>query len=429
MTTDSRVIRAEPHAEIGNLLERDAETIVELWCMRAAEEQAAAKRVHHDVLRDDFPRFLREVAKALRASSDTEVRPHERNAVRHGMQRWESGWSLSEVVRDYQILQLVLLDYLEQMLTRPLRLREMMAVGVFIDDAIAASIASYSAGRDEAALKAERERAAALEEISRRKDEFLAMLGHELRNPLAPILTAVKIIQSLSPTGPQPLLSAVEVIERQSKHLVRLVDDTLDLVRIERGRFELRKERLDMSAALHQALEAVEPMLKSRDQQLSAALPSVPLYVDADSNRLVQIVANLLNNASKYTAPGGHIWLSAEGENGEAVIRVRDNGVGIPQDMLARVFDLFTQVESSRENAEGGMGIGLTLVRLLTEQHGGKVSCKSPGVGHGSEFTVRLPLSGRVSDAGTLTISDDTHASPDEGMLRVQVVPKPKLDK
>jgi signal transduction histidine kinase len=424
MSSDSDVVRAEPHVEIGKLLERDADTLIELWCLRAAEEEPAARRAHHDVLKNEFTTLLRAMAKALRQSGLSGSRAPEAVAEEHGEQRWENGWSLTEVVRDYQILRLVVLEYLEQMLSRALRVREIMALGVFIDDAIAASIAAYVRYRDEAVIIAERERASVLEEVSRHKDEFMAVLGHELRNPLAPILTAVKIIQSVAPTDQRALLSASAVIERQSKHLVRLVDDILDVARIGRGLLELRKERLDIATAIHQAVEAVESMVSARDQQLAVKLPNQPLPVEADLSRLVQIVANLLNNASKYTQPGGRIAVSVEREDGHAAIRVRDNGVGIPKEMLTRVFDLFTQVEGSQQYASGGMGIGLTLVQRLVEQHGGVVTCDSAGAGQGSEFTVRLPLWKDAQDGGIAAQPEAPHAAVDSGMLRVTALTK-----
>jgi signal transduction histidine kinase len=417
MSSDSDIVRAEPHVEVGKLLERDADTLIELWCLRAAEEQPSAKRAHHEVLRDDLSNLLRAMARALWQSDPSGSRSHESAAEEHGEQRWESGWSLTELVRDYQILRLVILEYLEQVLSRPLRVREIMALGVCIDDAIAASIAAYVRYRDETVINAERERAAVLEEVSRHKDEFMAVLGHELRNPLAPILTAVKIIQSVAPSDQRALLSASAVIERQSRHLVRLVDDILDVARIGRGLLDLRKERLDIATAIHQAVEAVESMVVDRNQQLTVKLPNVPLPVEADLSRLVQIVANLLNNASKYTQAGGRIAVSAEREDGHAAIRVRDSGMGIPKEMLTRVFDLFTQVEGSQQYASGGMGIGLTLVQRLVEQHGGAVTCSSAGAGQGSEFTVRLPLSNAARN--------DMTAASETGMLRVKAIPKP----
>lgn len=420
MSTDSDLVRAEPHVEIGRLLERDADTLVELWCMRAAEEYPAARRAHREVLRDHLPGSLRAMARALRESGEAAGRAHESMAEQHGEQRWESGWSITEVVRDYQVLRLVVIEYLEQRIKRPLRARETMAVGVFIDDAIAASIAAYVANRDEAVASAERERTATMEEINRRKDEFMAMLGHELRNPLAPILTAVRIIESAPTADARALRSATEVIARQSKHLVRLIDDILDVARIGRGRLELRKERIDIATAVHQAVEEVEPLLKARDQLLTVALPNSPMFVDADLSRLVQVVSNLLNNASKYTEHAGRIWLTARREDGHASIRVRDNGMGIPANMLDCVFDLFTQVDSAQPYASGGLGIGLTLVRRLVDQHGGTVTCQSEGPGKGSQFTVLLPL----ADHDALRVHAPAQLN-DSATLRVEPLSKP----
>lgn len=399
MTIDTRVIRSEPHVDIGALLENDAETLVELWCQRAAEEQPSAQRVHNHVLRDHFPKLLRAIGKALKQAGNPEAMLQARAALQHGEQRWENGWSLTEVVRDYEIMRLVILEYLDDTLSRPLNAREIMAICVFIDDAIAASVASYTGSRDEEVLHEQRERAASLEAINRRKDEFMAMLGHELRNPLAPIQTAVKIIQSLPAATHPAILTAVDVIQRQSKHMVRLVDDILDLARIGQGRFELRKSRFDIATAVHQAVEATDSLFKSRNQSLTVSLPSSAIYVDADLSRLVQVIGNLLNNASKYTEVAGHISISAEREEGHLTVRVLDSGMGIPPEMVSRVFDLFTQVEGTEQFAEGGMGIGLALVRRLVEQHGGAVSCHSAGLGRGSEFIVRLPVSAQESRA------------------------------
>jgi signal transduction histidine kinase len=172
-------------------------------------------------------------------------------------------------------------------------------------------------------------------------------------------------------------------------------------------------------------VEAVESMVSDRNQQLAVKLPDQPLPVEADLSRLVQIVANLLNNASKYTQPGGRISVRVEREDGHATIRVSDNGVGIPKEMLTRVFDLFTQVEGSQQYASGGMGIGLTLVRRLVEQHGGVVTCESAGAGQGSEFTVRLPLWKRAQDGGIAAQPEAPHAAADSGMLRVTAIPTP----
>jgi signal transduction histidine kinase/ActR/RegA family two-component response regulator len=231
----------------------------------------------------------------------------------------------------------------------------------------------------------------ALRETDRRKDEFLAMLAHELRNPPAPILNSLYIL-NMPAADPAVAGQAREVIERQVQHLVRLVDDLLDVSRIMRGKIVLRKERLDLSVAIARAVETAQPVIDSRGHRLTVALAPEPIAVDADLVRLAQVIANLLNNAAKYTDPGGEIRLSTERRDGEAVVRVRDTGVGIAADVLPRVFDLFVQADRSLDRAHGGMGVGLTLVRTLVERHGGTVVASSEGVGRGSEFVVRLPL-------------------------------------
>jgi PAS domain S-box-containing protein len=233
----------------------------------------------------------------------------------------------------------------------------------------------------------------ALKEADRRKDEFLAMLAHELRNPLAPISNALHLARLPGADSRQ----AIDLIERQVEHMVRLVDDLLDVSRITRGKIELRRERADLAAVVVRAVEGSRPLIDARRHALDLRLPDDPLPVDGDPVRLAQVVWNLLNNAAKYTPEGGRIGVAVEREGGEAVVRVRDTGMGIPADMLARVFDLFTQVDRTLDRAEGGLGIGLTLVRRLTEMHGGTVEAHSDGPGQGSEFVVRLPLAAGAS--------------------------------
>jgi signal transduction histidine kinase len=230
----------------------------------------------------------------------------------------------------------------------------------------------------------------ALREVDRRKDEFLATLAHELRNPLAPIRNAVGLMRLRGPGDPD-LRWAVDVVERQSQQLTRLVDDLLDISRIRRGKVRLTKEVVDLAAVVRSAVEAARPLLDERRHQLVVDLGDGPLPLEADPTRLAQVLANLLNNSAKYTEPGGHIRLTARREGGAVVIRVRDTGIGIGPELLPRVFDLFVQAEEARGRANGGLGIGLSLVRRLVELHGGTVEARSDGPGRGSEFAVRLP--------------------------------------
>lgn len=389
MSIDTQVIRAEAHAEIGLLVQRDAEHLVARWCSRALAEEPSAQRVHEDVLRDELPEFLRAIGQSLANGGDPCQHVH--SAAEHGEQRWDSGWSLTALVRDYQLIQLVILEHLEESLARSLSCREVMAVGVFINDAIAASINRFSTSRDEHISRITEERSAALEEASRRKDEFIAMLAHELRNPLAPIVTSVDLLKMLLVGMSPDVRETLEIIARQSRLMTWLVDDLLDLARISQGRFELRKEPLNLGTVIDQALQASHSLIHEREHRLSVAMPREPVYLEADPARLTQILVNLLNNSAKYTERGGEISVSAQRDKNYAVIRVRDNGVGIPAEMLSRVFDLFVQAQGLSNHSQGGLGIGLTLVKRLVELHRGTINCNSAGVGHGSEFVVRLP--------------------------------------
>ena len=227
------------------------------------------------------------------------------------------------------------------------------------------------------------------ESANRAKDEFLAMLGHELRNPLAPILTALQLMHL---RGTDETERERTLIERQIKHLVRLVDDLLDVSRVTRGKVELKREKLELSTVVAKALEQASPLIEQREHTLTVDVPQRGLRLDADPTRLAQVFSNLLTNAAKYTEPGGRISVKAAREGGEAVVRVRDNGTGIDPGTLPRVFDLFVQEQQALDRSQGGLGLGLAIVRSMVTLHGGRVEVHSEGRGLGSEFTVRLPL-------------------------------------
>jgi PAS domain S-box-containing protein len=254
-----------------------------------------------------------------------------------------------------------------------------------------------------------------LQQADQRKDEFLAMLAHELRNPLAVIGNSLQLLRlddSLSPS----VEKLREIMEQQSNHLTRLVDDLLDASRITRGSIELRWETVDLAAVVANAVQTARPLIDDARHQLAVALPSTPVILNADPVRLTQVLGNLLTNAAKYTLPGGQIWLTGRRKDGGVQLSVRDTGLGIPADMLPHIFDMFAQVESSLSRARGGMGLGLALARKLVDLHGGRIEVHSAGVGKGSEFVVWLPtaaVSGQfLAPSGAPAVNRASGAAP-----------------
>lgn len=233
-----------------------------------------------------------------------------------------------------------------------------------------------------------------LENNVRQRDEFLAMLGHELRNPLAAIGNAIELLKLLD-GEPPPLQTALNILDRQTVHLTRMLDDLLDVSRVTRGMIQLRKEIVNVEAIVSDAMEEVKTLFQKRGHRIETSLPSQALWLEADPTRLRQVLANLLNNAAKYTEPGGHIRLSVKQDVKGVEIRVRDNGMGMTAETLTRIFDLFAQSKRALDRVQGGLGIGLTLVRRLVQLHGGRVTASSAGLGQGSEFVVRLPLAAK----------------------------------
>jgi signal transduction histidine kinase len=276
----------------------------------------------------------------------------------------------------------------------------------------------------------------ALKEASHRKDEFLAMLAHELRNPLAPIRTAVQLLRLKELAEPHRN-RARDVIERQVEHLVNLIDDLLDVSRITRGMITLQREPVLVGAIVARAVETARPAIDAHQHVLEIDMPDELISVDGDKTRLVQVIANILHNASKFMDPGGRIRLSARRDGPYVAITVADTGIGIAPELIPRIFELFTQVHTKSERAQGGLGIGLALVRRLTEMHGGSVSVHSDGLGRGSEFTVRLPvmasplavLSSQRQEAGAIPeiepqrilVADDNYDAAEALSLQLQL--------
>jgi signal transduction histidine kinase/ActR/RegA family two-component response regulator len=274
------------------------------------------------------------------------------------------------------------------------------------DDDIEREIAERQ--KAEKALRQSEEETRKFAEADARKNEFLAMLGHELRNPLAPIRNAVKIMKQRGSDDPD-LCWARDVVDHQVRHMGQLVDELLEISRVTSGKVRLQKEPIDVGTIVAFAVETSRPTIEQQHHRLSIALPPVPVFVEADSIRMAQVISNLLNNAAKYTAPGGQIRLGVAIEGAEVAFRVRDTGIGIPAAMLSQVFDLFTQVDHSLDHSQGGLGLGLTLVRSLVEMHGGTVQARSDGPNRGSEFIVRLPI---LPEATTRTAPPPETASP-----------------
>ena len=262
-----------------------------------------------------------------------------------------------------------------------------------------------------------RKLAAQLSETDRRKDEFLATLAHELRGPLAPLANVLELWKRSSDR--RQLNLARDTMERQLAQLVRLVDDLLDLSRVTHDRLELRKSRVELAPVIEHAVEACRPIIDERGHRLSVTLPPEPCFLYADPARLAQVFANLLNNSSKYTDEGGHLSVSAQLQGDTIVVRVRDTGIGIPADKLESVFDMFSQVGSAIDRSQGGLGIGLTLVKRLVAMHGGSVEATSAGLGKGSEFVVRLPVDQSPLPASTPAADAKPNPSPSRRILVV----------
>jgi signal transduction histidine kinase/ActR/RegA family two-component response regulator len=257
---------------------------------------------------------------------------------------------------------------------------------------LAAYLSAYRLKQDEDELSQRREAARVeAEAANRAKDEFLAILAHELRNPLAPILAAMQTIRRQADADPA-VRRARDVVERQVRHLARLLDDLLDVSRFARERIHLRTQRVTLGTIVADAVETTRGLIDERGHTLSLSLPESPIWLEGDPTRLVQVVGNLLNNAAKYTPPGGRVSVTGAQQGDQILLRVSDNGIGIAAEMLPRVFEPFTQGHHSLDRSSGGLGVGLTLARTLVELHGGTLTAASEGPGRGSEFVVRLPV-------------------------------------
>jgi signal transduction histidine kinase len=383
MATKPAHLRAESHAALGAAIQKHAGLIIERWAARALEEQPGAGRVHHQVLLDHFPTFLWDLGRSL-VEAEPADHPcgHCRPADDHGEQRWQVGWSVTEVVRDYQLLRLVLTEFLQEALDRPLRSREVMALDVAIDDAIASSVAAYVECRE-----------ANGGPPSQELFDILGVLGHELRNPLAPIGNALHVMGAAA-DEPATVEKARLLIGRQLQVLARLVEDLMDVPRLLRGKMTIRQDRLDLVDLVRHCADDCRPAFDAVGLRLAVELPGSPVWTTGDATRLAQVVCNLLNNAQKFSPPGGEVRVRVVpvADRPAATISVRDTGIGIDAAFLPRIFDAFVQADRTIDRSRGGLGLGLALAKGLVELHGGTIRAVSDGPGTGAEFIVELPL-------------------------------------
>lgn len=365
------------------------EAILTRWQEAVCCHADKARKLSEPELRDHAPLLLEQVAAALEGEATSEVEPV---GWEHGRQRWDHAFRITEVLQELSIMRQTLMDEVEEHavsagLTPDESREARRRLHQVIDRSAAASASQY--------VTAARHRHQALEEgleaANQQKDQFLAMLSHELRGPLASILSAARLLRQADLADPS-LERAGEVIERQALYQARLIDDLLDINRIAQGKIALHPEVTDLKEPLGQAVEACLPSIEAKGLTLQQGLPDEALLVEGDPVRLAQIVINVLGNAGRYTDPPGTITVTAGQEDGKAVIRVRDTGIGIASEMLSQVFEQFVQADSSLDRRQGGLGLGLTLARKLAELHGGTVEAHSEGLGTGSEFIICLPV-------------------------------------
>jgi signal transduction histidine kinase/ActR/RegA family two-component response regulator len=383
-------------AAFAQYLHASKERVLERWLDAVRREAVAAARdLPEPQILNDVPEILEEIVQAIAADPpEAGVDPEGRA---HGRQRWGSGYRIDELLRELAILHDAIVALLETPDTGRPRLNRADEAEVrrrirrVIDRSSQVAAAQFHTE----ALAARRLLEEELRTANEQKDRFLALLSHELRNPLAPILTAVQLLE-FAETSDLRLRRAREIIERQVRHQTRLIDDLLDITRITRGKIALRQEQCDLKSVLAGAIDACSPAIRSKGLELQVELAAEPIWVEGDCVRLEQVVVNLLQNAIRYTPPGGALCLTLRSEGDMAVVTMRDNGVGIEPAMLPRIFDLFVQADSSPDRPQGGLGLGLTLVKNLVTLHGGTVEARSDGPGRGSEFEVRLPIAPAV---------------------------------
>ena len=383
-----------PYPELAEYFASREEALVARWRLaaRADDTQAqACQRLNlSDAEIDDhFPALLDAVVRALRNHGTASV---EREGAEHGHHRRELGYNVAETLWELTLFRQMLLGVVEEFEagTETLSREERAAVEKRILDVLDRSI---KASVEQYVGEPEQERDRVVEQLRQSnvaKDRFLAMLSHELRNPLAPIVSAAHTLRLALLADPR-LGRAAEIIERQARYQARLLDDLLEVSRIAHGKIELKREEVPFQAAVRHAVESCRPAIEAKSLRLGVEVPEDALVVLADPVRLAQVVTNILTNAVKFTQDAGSIRLTVVEEPGQVVMRVQDTGIGITPEMLPHVFDMFAQAEISLDRSTGGLGVGLTLAKSLTEMLGGQIEAYSSGLGKGAVFTLRLP--------------------------------------
>lgn len=429
MLSDLNAIRSKSFSAVGTAIQRNVGLILGRWEQRARTEQPSAKRAHHADLVDHLPAFLSELGRTLAESGDDYLMRQCHLASVHGDQRWEGGWSIAEVVRDYQILRLVLVSFLHEELARQLTGHEVMALGVAIDDAILHSVSSFLACSHDAGPAG----APSTSEALTKPDPgpatdllgIFGVLGHEIRNSLAPLANSLHILQ-IAGSDPPVVEKTRCLMERQVKVMSRLVDDLMDLPRVARGKVSLRTERLDLVCLVRECAEDHAASFRDSGIELKLSLPASPVWTMVDPTRLRQVIGNLLSNANKFTDSGGVVTVSLAPKPGVGVVefRVEDTGIGVDPQFLPKVFESFIQADRSLERSRGGLGLGLALVKGLIELHGGRVSVESEGIGLGSAFTIQLPLYDHKQSSGP----NDRSAAGNSGARQRVLVIDDNLD-
>jgi signal transduction histidine kinase len=376
---------------LANFIISDLELILEEWESFAYTLQPASARMSSAELRDHAELMLKFIAKDLNTAQtrvEQRTKSHglaarnvQDSGPEHGINRLESKFTMDQLFAEYRALRSSVLRLWKDAHPAPevSDFEDMIRFNEAVDQLVAGSVFSFVAAQREAE-----------ETEKQRRTQFLAMLGHELRNPLSPIITASSVLKTAK--GNEKIIDNVSnVIARQVTHMAGLIDELLEISRVTRGKIEVKLDNVEIEYVINDAVEQVTPQIEARGHRFDVEVLPKTAVVRCDKKRLVQVVANLLANAVKYTPDGGRVQLRSALHENEVVITVEDNGVGMPPEFIPHAFELFSQVAPTSDRAAGGLGLGLALVKSLVELHGGKVACSSEGLGKGSQFTVLLP--------------------------------------